>query len=112
MSLCEISFPTSDISFPASDISLWLCDVSFPLDEKSFHFIVASFPHPTSYRRDIVKYMFTFPKIIYDNDDHSSPILRQRNRTLVAENYIVESVTTFQDALHELQTLGFVDIAN
>ena len=41
-----------------------------------------------------------------------APILRQRNRTLVAENYIVESVTTFQNALHELQTLGFVDVAN
>jgi len=41
-----------------------------------------------------------------------APILRQRNRILVTENYIVESVTTFQDALRELQTLGFVDITN
>ena len=41
-----------------------------------------------------------------------APILRQRNWTLVAENYIVESVTTFQDTLCELQTFGFVDVSN
>jgi len=42
----------------------------------------------------------------------SAPILHQQNRILVVENYIVEIVTTFQDALLELQTVGFVDIAN
>ena len=41
-----------------------------------------------------------------------APILRQLNGTLVTEYYIVESATTFQDASRELQTLGFVDIAN
>ena len=76
MSLCEISFPVSDISlslcdilFPLRDKSFLLSEISFPLSEISFQLHLF---RPTSYRRGIVKYMYIFPKIIYDNDESSS----------------------------------------
>ena len=39
-------------------------------------------------------------------------ILCERDRALVAENCIVESVATFQDALSKLQPLRFVHVPN
>ena len=75
-SLCNISFPLRDKSFPLSEISFPLSEISFPLSEISFPLSEISFQlhlfHPTSYRVGIVKYMYIFPKIIYDNDESSS----------------------------------------
>ena len=74
--LRKISLSLCEISFPVSDISLSLCDILFPLRNKSFPLSEISFQlhlfRPTSYRCGIVKYMYIFPKIIYDNDKSSS----------------------------------------
>ena len=66
MSLCEISFPASDILFPLCDISFPRRDILFLLCGMSFLLIVLV------YRHGIVKYTYTSPKIIYDNDESSS----------------------------------------
>lgn len=41
-----------------------------------------------------------------------APILLEGNGALVAENYVMESVATLQDALHVLQPLDFVGISD
>ena len=78
MSLCEISFPSSDISSLLFDI---LCDILFLLrDIYRFCFALSRFGSKRDivpvYPHDIVKYTYTSPKIIYHNEE-SSPLRSQ-----------------------------------
>ena len=51
------------ISFPLRDILFLLCDISFLLIKRDIVPV---------YCQGIVKYMYTSPKIIYDNNESSS----------------------------------------